>query len=515
MLKVLIVDDEPFVREGLKLIIPWEEYGFSICGEGIDGKDGLDKILSLDPDLVLMDIKMPGMYGIEVVKSARDNGHLGKYIMLTGYSDFEYARTSIILGVSDYILKPIDEDELIAAIKKVRSVIENENDIKRHIRNSEQILRQEVLKDIITGEEKQSVDDTRLKDSNIDMNFNSFQVAIVQYSEIKTETSNKELFETVRELLETEDNVELTFFENKAMLLLKGTDATKSLLILEKLHKRLSGRLKTNIIITLGRTVENKEDIVNSYKDAKELIGTMFFYSGTRILAWDQMKDEVGIDSAEEPTGELSKYVEEIYTYLEINDSDRIAEVFRNFELYLKRSKFSPEKVKGLYIDIFVELKERVLANYTQLAGSMPSNEEVISIIYEKENFQELMDYIEELVSSISGKICNTSSDNVVRRVINYMEKNYNKPLRLEALAELFNYNSAYLGKIFRSYTGENFNSYLDRIRIDNAKELLTQKDLKIYEVSERVGFKNKDYFFSKFKKYVGVSPKEYKRQSD
>jgi two-component system response regulator YesN len=515
MLKVLIVDDEPFVREGLKMIIPWEEHGFTVCGEGIDGKDGLEKIIELKPDLVLMDIKMPGMYGIAVVKAAREAGHLGKYIMLTGYSDFEYARTSITLGVSDYILKPIDEDELIAAIIKVKETIEKESDVKKHVENSERILKQEVLKNLITGEEELDFSDELMMDFNIGMNFNSFQVAIIQYSQTRNEASNKELFEGVLELLKTEDNWEITFNENKVLLLLKGMKTAKSLQILEKLHKRLTGMVKTNVIITLGRLVNNKEEIAHSYKDAKALIGTLFFFSGTKILSWEHMKDEVGADSTEESQGELSKYVEEIYTYLEVNDCDRITEVFKNFEVYLKRSKFSPEKVKGLYIDIFVELKEKVLASYSQSANVFPSNEEVIEKIYEKENFHELMSYIEEIVSNISNNISNTSSDSVVKRILNYMNKNYNKPLKLETLAELFSYNSAYLGKIFKNYTGESFNSYLDRIRIENAKELLAENDLKIYQVSEMVGFKNKDYFFSKFKRYVGVSPKEYKKQTD
>lgn len=515
MLKVLIVDDEPFVREGLKMIIPWNDLGFSICGEGIDGKDGLQKILEQDPDLVLMDIKMPGLYGIDVVKAAREGGHMGKYIMLTGYSDFEYAKTSITLGVSDYILKPIDEDELIAAITKIKQAIEKENSIKKHVENSERVLRQEVLRNLITGDDKLEFTDSLLRDFRINMNFDSFQVAIVQYAQIKNEALNKELFESVTEILKTEDNVEITFVDNKVLLLLKGLKNAKAITILEKLHKRLTGSLKTHVIITLGRMVNKKEDIASSYKDSKTLIGILFFFTGTKILSWEHMKDEVGVDSVEESQGELSKYIQEIYTYLEVNDTEKISDTFKALEAYIKRSRYTPERVKGMYIDIFVELKEKILANYKQLVDIIPTNEEVIGKIYEKENFHELVEYIEEIVTNISGSICNTSSDSVVKRILNYMDKNYSKPLRLESLAELFNYNSAYLGKIFKNYTGENFNAYLDKIRIENAKELLAQNDLKIYEVSERVGFKNKDYFFSKFKKHVGVSPKEYKKQSD
>ena len=106
-----------------------------------------------------------------------------------------------------------------------------------------------------------------------------------------------------------------------------------------------------------------------------------------------------------------------------------------------------------------------------------------------------------------------SSSDNVVRRMYAYMEKNYDKDLKLEMISKMFNYNSAYLGKIFKKEMGESFNNALDHIRISSAKRLLTDTSLKVYQVSERVGFSNIDYFYSKFKRYVGISPKEFKRQ--
>lgn len=106
-----------------------------------------------------------------------------------------------------------------------------------------------------------------------------------------------------------------------------------------------------------------------------------------------------------------------------------------------------------------------------------------------------------------------SGTDNVIKRLNAYLEKNYNKDIKLETLAKIFNYNSAYLGKIFKKEMGESFNNVLDKIRIENAKRLLLETDLKVYQVSERVGYSNIDYFYAKFKRYVGISPKEFKRQ--
>ena len=125
-MKVLIADDEAVVLEGLKYIIDWDELGFSICSQASNGEETLNKILNLCPDLVLLDIRMPRMTGIEIIRTARENGFSGHFIILSGYSDFTYAQTAIRYGVDFYLTKPIDEDELISAVTSVRNSIESE-----------------------------------------------------------------------------------------------------------------------------------------------------------------------------------------------------------------------------------------------------------------------------------------------------------------------------------------------------------------------------------------------------
>lgn len=130
MIKVLIVEDEKFIRDGLKLTIEWEKYGFSIIEEAINGEDGLNKILELSPDLVITDIKMPKMDGLEMIKKAKNFGKNFEAILLTSYGEFEYAKKGIELGILDYILKPLDEEYLYKALKKVKKKIkgvENES----------------------------------------------------------------------------------------------------------------------------------------------------------------------------------------------------------------------------------------------------------------------------------------------------------------------------------------------------------------------------------------------------
>ena len=126
-MNVLIADDERIVLEGLKHIIDWEALGFSICQTASDGEDALSKIMALNPDLVLLDIRMPKMHGVEVVQNAVEQGYTGKFIILSGVTDFKLAQTAMRYGVDYYLTKPIDEDELEQAVASVRELIRAES----------------------------------------------------------------------------------------------------------------------------------------------------------------------------------------------------------------------------------------------------------------------------------------------------------------------------------------------------------------------------------------------------
>ena len=125
-MNLLIIDDEQIVREGLKTIFPWAEYGFTVCGEAKNGEEGVSLIRSLNPDLVLLDIRLPKLDGLEVLKTVREEGFGGQIIILSGYADFDYAKTAIRLGVCSYLLKPIDEEELLHAVKQAKETLEKE-----------------------------------------------------------------------------------------------------------------------------------------------------------------------------------------------------------------------------------------------------------------------------------------------------------------------------------------------------------------------------------------------------
>ena len=149
MEKLLIADDEASIRDGLKCIIDWESLGFSLCGEASNGKDALSQILARKPGLVLLDVKMPGMHGTEVIRLAREAGFLGKCIILSGYSDFKYAQEAMKSGVRFYLTKPIDEDELIQTVTQIREELAEEKQRSSHFTQYKNKAKNVVLQELL------------------------------------------------------------------------------------------------------------------------------------------------------------------------------------------------------------------------------------------------------------------------------------------------------------------------------------------------------------------------------
>ncbi len=151
MYKVLIVDDESLIRDGLKYIMDWEAAGFSVCGEASNGEEALHLIFSLHPDLVLMDIRMPKMQGLEVVKAARQQDFKGRFIITSGYSDFKYAQEAMRYGVEFYLTKPIEEEELSASVHKIKLSLDSEIRSSDNLELLKRKAKNVILHELITG----------------------------------------------------------------------------------------------------------------------------------------------------------------------------------------------------------------------------------------------------------------------------------------------------------------------------------------------------------------------------
>ncbi len=407
-MKVLIADDEENIRDGLKAAVDWESCGYEICGEAGNGMDALEMALVLQPDLIIADIRMSGMDGLQMVKKLRELDGKSRIIVLSGYSEFQYAKQSIELGVEAYLLKPIDEEELTTQITRVKNSIAGEKRRNDALDDSMAAARNKMVVNLVSGQADEDVLYRANELYGLALPWKTYQVMLVDTMDGSfPDRSLKNKFKD--EVVNFAAGSSSGFaFDHDGItgILLKDVCFDESSMQPEELRTLLKEKLKLDTVVSIGPFTDSIDDIHISYEYAECLVKNRLLWGGQRIVGY-------GKDTAEKFSGIL----------------DQLAK----------------------------------------------------------------------------GK-----TDAPLMRIMEYIHKNYCQQIKIEGLAQMFGYNSIYLGQLFKNHTGMYFNTYLEKMRIDKARQLLAE-GVKVYQAAERTGFNNLDYFSGKFKKHTGVSPSEYK----
>jgi len=510
-MKVLIADDEALIREGLKLVVDWDKLGFTICGEASDGDETLKCILELEPDLVLLDIRMPNLQGTEIVQMARERNYKGHFIIISGFSDFKYAQAAIRYGVDYYLTKPIDEDELSQALTVVKAALHTEHQQSDTMNQYREKAKSTILRDIILN-----INDLP------SINYNEINLTASTYQVVIYENYNQENYNltySFAELMKVTNQGSQAFeyikIHQKDLILLKDNFA------IERLHEFLrhyevkpqKGSPLDSLFISYGRLVQRPEDIHFSYEDALNLINRRFFCEKNQhTIGYEQLSDlesPVYVITSQETT----KYSEIICSYLQSYNHKALTEALSLLEHNLCQAKTDISSIKLFLTDIYLQIKQTIYHIYNTIDIPFPTNSWVIDYIESRYYLYEILLFFSEQFEMIMNAIGSSQTDDVWDDIVQYINHNYKDNMKLESIAPLFGYNSSYLGKIFNQRMGENFNSYVDHVRINHSKKLLLQKNLKIYEIAEKVGYNNVDYFHKKFKKYTGESPAEFRKK--
>lgn len=504
MYRLIIIDDEHTVRTGIKQLIDWEKYEMEICAEAEDGAEGLIKIMQYEPDLVLLDIMMPEMSGIEMIQKAREQGFRGKCILLTGYSDFEFAKQAIRLGVEDYLLKPIDDEELDKRIEIIYEEFKQEEKLEKSKEEVEQKAKNEVLRSLLLCMEDEGRLQNYLTKYDFDRNCHSFCVAVVdtgtengavEYSRCMEEKQKAFVFGL--------ENVEIIRLENKLILVGKNIGMEKFCQCLTENNQKIRTRYKRGFFIAVGLEVVQWEDLHFSYESAKLLLDYKFLFECEEVVDWNscwQSGEEITCDDMED----------ELLDVIEAGDENSIRNLFAQQMRYCRSELKREDIIKLYFMEKVLKIYNRLMEEYPQQSKSMPAMTKITEAIRDAESLRELTDILTENCLEISRSIV-LDSEHVIGRILSYMDKHYYEGLTMQKIARVFGYNNAYLGKLFKDTTGECFNNMLDRIRIEKCKSLILEGNLKIYQIAEKVGYKDINYFYVKFKRNVGKSPKDFR----
>lgn len=514
MYSILIADDETIIRQGLKCIIDWDELGFTTISEASNGEDALSYILNEKPDVVLIDIRMPKLSGLEVVKEARAHGFNGKILILSGYSDFSYAQEAIANGVQFYLTKPIEEDELLKIIKEIASQIESEREHEQMIDNYKNKAKEHLLRDLLTGE----FDSSAFHLEDINLSASQYQVLIYE----KYGHNEKDPSYSFADLLRVTNRENNTFdwieYENQNVILLKGEHALSRFEdFLERYQRNKrpqKGSPLDSIFIAYGRTVSKLEDIHISFQDSLLLVSRRFFCAKHQhTLGVNELPpQEEGSIHLTKNT--LHSYADQLVNYIQIGNQDMVLDTLKDLESFLNRAPDSISDIRLSMTDLYLLVREKIYHLYNTIEIPFLSNAQIIHSIEHAYYLYEIINLMKEQFFMMIRSIGNTSSENIIDNIMHYIKHNYMNNIKLETIAPLFGYNSSYLGKIFNKKTGISFNSYVDNIRIEQSKYLLEHKALKVYEIAEKVGYQNVDYFHMKFKKHTGMSPAEYRKKN-
>ncbi|MBE5951362.1 MAG: response regulator [Lachnospiraceae bacterium] len=508
---VYIADDEVAIREGLKCILDWEELGFTVCGEAGNGEDALKDILALNPTLTLIDMRMPSMYGNEVIEKAKAQGYRGTFVILSGYSDFKYAQSAMKCGVKYYLTKPMDEEELEQVVREVYASVQEQKQKDEDHDFFRRKSKREILLDIVTGK----VDFGRLNVKELELEADIYQVVL--YENFRME--EHEIPYQFADMFQVADGGHRSFehfvVKDKNVLLLKGQFA------IEKFGRFLKhydaapqkGSPLDTLFISYGAPVKEIRELKESYDQAAVLMNRRFFCAqGQHVLGFADLPTEKETAEALDKT-RAEYYATALVDYLQTFNRRKVTELLATLEERLYHLDTNTTEAKVFLTDLFLRLKEAMNRKYTSVELPLASNQEAIAFINEQNYLYEIVNYFAMQFEQVMNALGNSSRDSVLDDILHYIEHNYHTNIKLESIAALFGYNSSYLGKIFHKTVGESFNSYVDQVRVKHAIALLKENRYKVYEVAERVGYKNVDYFHKKFKKYVGESPAEYRKK--
>lgn len=509
MYNVWIVDDEPLIREGLRTLIRWEAYGFCISGEYGDGKEALVRYREgCRPELMVVDIRMPGMDGLELIEAVRSTnaGAATRFLILSGYAEFEYARRAIRGKVDGYLLKPVEERELADMVAHVRRLLDRE----AHARNRE---RKEWLEAFVTG--TVSVPDAKTV-AEMGLAWRVYRPVLFLADVGGSGTVGTERFgvilRTLAEVLESERRGVVFTAGPYWAVLLRDENGAEEGDGFRELQKRLCETAKVygvRLSAAAGPAVRRFSDLPRAFANAAERLSRRFFLEGRGDFGAVGVAG--GADAAREAM--LREAAERLFYAVGTGRKDAVERIVEEVAGWMFSN---PEATEHTVKADFVRL---VTMTVDRLERGMLETEPVtdrgwIAAICEQPSLQAVAEYVSRRLGALAAAQAEVGDgETVVRRMVEFMRRHYSENLKLEMFSELFHYNAAYLGKLFRRHAGESFHGYLDKVRMERAKELLAE-GRKVYEVAQRVGYADVDYFHAKFKKYVGMSPSAYRRSA-
>lgn len=527
MLKIMIVEDEPIIRNGIANSLDWESMDCEVIALAENGNDAIRQIEICAPDIVISDIMMPEMDGLELSDRILNTYSGVKIILLTGYKEFDFVKQAIKMGVSNYLLKPTDPDELESAVRELAKEIRNKIQITDEteklrdiVRNSKDQLKDKFLYELMFRPFIK-IADVESKAKYYDINTKSYRllgISLDSFSELETYF--------------TEEDINILMFLTKNIFddLIAKTQIAATTIIrdrciyaivecmnyskeeLEEFLKELCIHVKTQgkftVSVGVSDIYENIDKLRWARKEVDECLEQRVFVGDSKVI-FNNAINHCNSTSDEKIT--IKDFINAIQNGEDILNEARIIQ-----------SKIVESRDENMSRNTALEAIVLGVTTYCSSCGKIEDLFDSFIIPLESITHAKTLNDISDSFYAIAVLIDNVMTKRISSRYFQAMEiakkiinDNYNKDINLDSIASQVFMSKWYFSKIFKRIIGENFISYLTNIRMSKAKELLTNNpEFKNYEVSEKVGFISVRYFSELFKKNVGVTPSEYRSKS-
>lgn len=525
MLKLIIIDDERATRTSLAENIEWDKLGISFMGDAEDGLLGLQLAKEVKPQIVLSDVRMPRMNGIEFAKELKKILPECKVIFLSGYSDKEYLKAAIQLQVVDYIEKPIDYDEVHAVLKKtVLTYLEDEEKRAENLNKVEQSVAM-VKNDAALELIHRNADVAAIKKQfekmgmNILLNENYISALVkinlhkalrLDGAAIKKEKINELMAKAFEDF---SDNYLSGSIDNEHMVVHAYGRVFENILLLKGALKKFQDamnefyRLENLVTIGVGKPVRGAENVYQSYQTARKALQRMFLEGYDTILTnqeeirkrnhfgYEVFADKIQQSLRNGAPEDAMRLLEELVAHIK---SSHQTDVTRIKNVFL-----------GIMLQILTKMKEAGIHS-----GDGDDSQELLWA--ERLNLyimEEIRDFLMEKLMLLSEYYMQQKGKSKkIRAAMDYIGLNFSQGISVALIAEHVNMGQTYLCTQFKKETGRTLNEYIEEVRIEKAKEFLKDDSLKMEEVAKRVGYGNANYFASVFRKATGVYPSDFRR---
>ncbi|CAM4161842.1 response regulator [Lederbergia lenta] len=494
MYKLLIVDDERNIRLGIQAMITREyphTFEFLLANNGVSA---LQILKTEEIDMMLTDIKMPEMDGIRLVQAMQKLEHKPEVIIISGYDDFEYAKEAIKFQVKDYLLKPINRKELHQTIERVtadlKEVHHKMNQFDEYLANQ---LNYIFIHPVIKKEEIEKICVNVLADHYS----GGYYVGLLKGKDAEKVTRVKAI---------------VTKYAKEEVLCFADKDGNVVIITSTyTIFEEISSHSHENIGAI---AVSDKQDQYNKLKIAYEqssfALKSHFLFSEKTIISYSDVKHDNAADHSL-PLDKLKRIANMIGTNRDQEIRAHLLEVLNLGEISKRGIKY----MEGLHASIHRIILDSAIGRLGEEANEIVRRHDKVGNMYNYASFIEYYYAIEELVLLLHeyNKQLKSiySEQKNMERAIRYIHENYHKDLNLAVVSNYVSLNYSYFSHMFKEYTGHNFVDYIKKVRVDQSKILLASPDLKIFEISHMVGYKNPKQFTRVFRELEGVSPKEFK----